>query len=328
MLKHPECELVFERLDDGRRRLRVVPLREQYYVHRRSWVTAYDDSTIAAILDAKGPAYLCDELARDEDPHYIRPHLTATITCHVDPQTLAGKRMLDFGCGAGASTLALSQLLPETQFVGIELDHKNLTAARARMEFYGLDNVTLLQSPSGDTLPSDLGDDFDAIMLPAVYEHLLPAERKTLVPMIWDLLRPGGFLFIDETPWRWFPIETHTTGLPFINYLPDALALRYARSAAGRIPKDVSWTRLLRDGVRGATVEEILHQLGPGAKLLAPCREGVDNYVDLWARGYTTAPAGRGAGLKRLVVPLLRTLHRMTGQSWVPYLSLAIQKAN
>ena len=72
-------------------------------------LTAYDDAVIEAIWEAKGTAWLCDEILRDEDPSYIRSHIVLTITAHVAPEQLRGKRMLEFGSGCGASTIALKK---------------------------------------------------------------------------------------------------------------------------------------------------------------------------------------------------------------------------
>jgi SAM-dependent methyltransferase len=272
---------------------------------------------------------VCDEIMRDEDPTYLRPHLELTVTAHVDPDELAGE-VLDFGCGAGASTVILGQLLPRSRILGIELRAANLDVARARAAFYGLNHTTFLLAPSSGHLPTELGP-FRAIMLSAVFEHLLPAERETLLPSLWRLLAPGGVLFIDETPARWFPIETHTTGLPLINYLPDRLAATYAQRCSRRVQKNASWDEMQRAGIRGGTVKEILGLLPADAGrpvLLEPRRHGIKGSLDLWIRGYAAGGRGWRAALKRAAAKPLQLAARIVdGASLVPYLTLAIRKS-
>jgi len=327
---HRDGRATLSALANGKRRLRVEMSRPGAYVRRAEWNTAYPDWLIQVVLEAKGLAYLCDEIMRDEDPNYIRKHVELTVTAHVDPQELAGGEVLDFGCGAGASTVILSKLLPSSNITGVELSEQNLSIARARAEFYELHRTRLLLSPDEDALPEGIGP-FRAIMLSAVFEHLLPAERRTLLPMLWRLLEPGGVMFVDETPSRWFPIETHTTGLPFINYLPDGLAAAYARRCSRRVRRDHSWDVMCRNGIRGGSVTEILGLL-PAADgrpiLLEPNRLGIKDPIDLWFRGYTTEN-GRVGAMKRQAAPLLRMAARFVDStSLVPYLSLAIRKAS
>jgi len=325
MFDHPQFDVQAEPMPDGKRKITVRAKNAKSLVFRESCVTSYDNKTIHAIMGAKGGSYLCDEIARDEDPHYIRSHVTATLTAHIDPKHLNGRRFLDFGCGAGASTVTIAELLPQTEIVGLELDTSNLSAARARIEFYNLTNVRLLQSPSGDTIPSDLGR-FSAIMLPAVFEHLLPGERKTLLPMLWELLEPGGYLLLDETPWRWFPIESHTTGLPLINFFPDKLAGFCARQFSSRISKDMTWQKLLRAGIRGGTIGEIKKAIGAPSILIPPRLDGVSDYIDLWEKGYASDASGKLGTAKRIAIPLMRIISKVTGVSPVPYLSVVFQK--
>jgi 2-polyprenyl-3-methyl-5-hydroxy-6-metoxy-1,4-benzoquinol methylase len=314
----------------GRRRVCVEALRKGAYVRRAVWDTAYPDELVRVILETKGPGFLCDELRRDEDPSYLRKHLELTVTAHIDPAELADAELLDFGCGAGASTVILSQLLPKTRITGIELRAANLDIARARAKFYALEHASFLLSPSGSDLPKGIGP-FRAIMLSAVFEHLLPAERATLLPSLWRLLTPDGVLFIDETPARWFPIETHTTGLPFINYLPDRLAESYARWCSRRVRRDATWDQMRRDGIRGASTKEILGLLPAGdgrPTLIEPRRLGVKGSLDLWIRGYADGGSGwRGALKRATAAPLAIAASSVHGAWLVPYLSLAIRKS-
>ncbi len=327
VLTRPDGRVVARNVGDGCRIISVEPSRPDLYIHRAAIETNYDDRLIRAIVDAKGIAFLADEIARDQDPGYLERHLVATITGYIDPAELAGRTVLDFGCGAGASTTILARLLPDTDIIGVELSTAYLDAARERARFHDLTRVNFELSPAGDQLPASLTQ-YDAVVLSAVFEHLLPAERRTLMPRIWDLVKPNGYLFIDETPWRWFPIESHTTGIPLLNYAPD----RLARELAGRKPKlqgRDSWPELLRAGIRGGTVREIRRSLGPRyryAETLRPSRNGIDNWVDLWFEGYARGQSGRFRGLKRSARGALKGMYRTTGVAAVPYLSLAFRK--
>jgi 2-polyprenyl-3-methyl-5-hydroxy-6-metoxy-1,4-benzoquinol methylase len=323
-----EAEVFVEELDEQSRRVSVEPKSPGAYVHRRSVETTYPDDLIVSLYEAKGPAFLCDEIARDQDPGYLQQHLTLTIVAHVDPASLSGRRILDFGCGAGASTSVLGRLLPDCAIDGVELDAANIRAATTRAAFNGLQHVRFLQSPQGDQLPIELGS-YDAVVLSAVYEHLLPHERRRLMPMLWSRVRPGGYLFVDETPWRWFPIESHTTGLPLLNYTTDRIAHRLARRSS-KLSGRTRWDEFQRAGIRGGTVHSIVDDLAarPGeASVLAPSRLGIGDPVDLWYEGYA---AGTGAvhhrRAKQSAHGILKTVYRTTGQAPVPYLSLAIQK--
>lgn len=327
-MQHKDATVRLGERIGGKRRLTVEPRDPGVYIHRSTWDTEYPDSLVRLIMEVKSPAFLCDELMRHEDPRYIRRHLELTIAAHVDPAALDGKRVLDFGCGAGASTIILAQLLPRSSLLGVDLNPGNLQIARARAELYGMSQVQFLQSPGGDSLPSGLGP-FDAIVLSAVYEHLLPHERRTLMPMLWDLLVPGGVLFLDETPARWFPVETHTTGLPLLNYLPDWLAAACARRCSRRVSRTDSWETLCRNGVRGASEREVLRTLSgsPVApRRISPHRLGIGNPVDLWYRGYAEAEPGARGSLKRGARHVLRAASAILGTPMVPYLSLAIRK--
>jgi hypothetical protein len=118
-----------------------------------------------------------------------------------------------------------------------------------------------------------------------VVEHMLPQERKTVLPAVWDLLEPAGVLFVLETPYRYFPYESHTTGLPLIGYLPDSLAFACAKKFSGRGLGDCDGEALLRAGIRGSSIREILACLestGGQSILMEPSASGGGDRVGLW----------------------------------------------
>jgi SAM-dependent methyltransferase len=326
VLRHPDAELQIEVLPDKRKLLTVKPLSPALFIARKSVTTSYPDELIELIFTIKGPSYVCDEIARDENPDYVRRSLETDFLAYFPREYFSARRILDFGCGSGASTMILYRLFPQATIIGIELDPQLLSIAKARARHYGFPESQLLQSPSGTEIPSELGM-VDCVVMSAVYEHLLPAEREAILPRLWAIINNNGVLFLNQTPHRYTPVETHTTGLPLINYLPDFIAHKVACRFSKRIALDESWTTLLRRGIRGATEYEVLNTLRPTSDghpvLLNPFREGIHDRIDLWFRMSVQA---RWPLIKRALYMVYKTIKLCTGLTLVPSLSLAVQK--
>ena len=325
VLDHSDAYVRIEEGLGGRRMILVEP-KGELFVPVKAWETAYPLDLIERVLQVKGPAHLCDEIMRDEDTLYVQHSFRWDILSYIEENAFAGRRVLDFGTGSGASSIVLARMLPADEIVGVELVREHVELARHRAKFYGMDGrVMFYLSPDPNNLPAGIGQ-FDYIIFSAVYEHLLPRERPTLLTLLWSHLRPGGVIFLDQTPYRWFPIEMHTTGLPLINYLPDRLALACARRFSKRVRPYESWPELLRRGIRGGTTREIMGNLnrdGRKAELLKPTRLGVKDYIDLWYRLSSTT---RKPLIKKLMMWGFRAVKTTTGITMIPCLSLAIRK--
>lgn len=323
-LKHPNALITIEE-QDGKRAISVESTNGAF-IGRNKWVTEYPLELIEHILQIKGPVYLCDEIMRDEQPIYVQHALHWDILSFSKQEDFAGRRVLDFGSGSGASSMVLARMFPETEIVGVELMPELVEIARHRAKHYGVeDRVRFSLSPDSSQLPSDIGQ-FDYIIFSAVFEHLLPAEREIMLPALWSYLKQDGIMFLDQTPHRWFPIETHTTGLPLINYLPDGFALQLSRRFSRRIKRDISWHALLRKGIRGGTTQEIsqiLDREGRQSVFLAPSQLGVKDDIDLW---YRRSSRVRKATTKKLTMLVMRAFKALTGATLLPELSLAIKK--
>jgi len=325
-LEHPQGRVCIQPHSDGRRLVTTHPA-EGVFVSRSTWLTSYPVELIAEILNVKTLGYLCDELARDEDPNYVELFLRYSLLGYLPAESFAGARLLDFGCGSGASTVVLARMLPGTEIVGVELEGELLRLARMRAQLHGLSNLVLAQSPSGERLPPGIGS-FQFINLGAVYEHLLPAERRRLPAALWSVLEGGGVIFVNQLPYRFYPIEDHTTGLPLINYLPDRWALALARRYSPRVDADATWSSLLRAGIRGATAGEVRRDLlrgGGQARMLTPKMMGLRDHADLWY-GYSTRHQPRHLTLKRGMRVAFKLASRLAGSPVAPGLSLAFQK--
>lgn len=327
-LEHKDGLVEIEEVECNKRVIYVKVADHEKKTQKFSRVTSYPVSLIQMLLDVKGPKWLCDEIARDEEKSYVQKYIAKSTFSYVDDNVFLRKDILDFGCGSGSSTMVLARLFPNARITGIDFVEKFLNVARSRAEFYNYKNVEFFCSPEPGTLPQGIRKKkYDFIFLSAVFEHLLPQERKNIMPMIWAYLKPGGILFLNETPYRYFPVESHTTGgLPLINYFPDWLTLYMSRYLSKTVPRNTTWPDLLRMGIRGGTAGEIVATLSNEKEkphVLNPYRLGIKDQSDIW---YKVAAERTLSPLKKLIITVLFFCKKITFAKLTPYLSLAIQK--
>jgi SAM-dependent methyltransferase len=303
------------RLEDGRYRLELVPYRQDLYIPCRNCETSFPPDLIQYVAKRIPFAWICDIIARHEDPSYVAAALEHQLFAYFPAGAFRGKRLLDFGCGSGASTFALARALPQTEVVGVELDPNSIEIAERIANHRRMPNAGFLRSPSPDALPEGMGA-FDFVMLSAVYEHLLPAERKAVMPLLWRILKPGGAIFVNQTPHRYFPYEHHSTMLWFVNYMPDRMAHWFARKYARHDPKvtrTATWNDLLRGGIRGGTEREIIRNLcGRSASgiILQPAQQGLKDRAGYWL---SCTDPHRVRLLKRALAGVFRITDRLWG---------------
>lgn len=184
VLDHPDARIRIE--EDAAARVVDVTPQSGVFTAARRWSTAYPLELVEHVLRVKGPGRLCDEIMRDEDPRYIQHSFQWGILGYLDPDEVDGRRILDFGSGCGASSMVLSRMFPRAHIVGVELVEAFVELARHRARHYGVaDRVEFQLSPDSRSLPAGLGQ-FDIIVFSAAYEHLLPQERRSVMPMVWS----------------------------------------------------------------------------------------------------------------------------------------------
>ena len=180
---------------------------------------------------------LLDELLRSEHTPYIQDRLALLLEPFPDR---ADWRALDFGCGAGGSSTVLARL-GIGHIIGVDLVNDYAAIWRRRLEEAGYPEVgTFVQAGESLRLPFRDGS-FDAVFLNGVLEHLVPEERRDLLAEARRLVRVGGYLFISETPNRWFPRNQLSVGSGRVATRPSVL--RTSRELLG----------LLRRRIPGAT---------------------------------------------------------------------------
>jgi SAM-dependent methyltransferase len=305
-----DAEVCATRINGSRWRL-TTRSRRGALVPRTSCETSFPRELIELLATTTAPEWICDAIARHEDPTYVQQVLRQQLFSYFPGNAFAGKRMLDFGCGNGASTMIMASLLPHTEVIGVELDATHIAEANAILAHRKLANVRFLQSPSGESLPEGIGS-FDFIMLSAVFEHLLPPERRTVMPLLWSHLAVGGVLFVNQTPHRWHPYEHHSTGLWGINYLPRSFA-RWVASRYGVGTRSRTWEEMLRGGIRGGSERSIRAALTGGrtddAEVMQPSQNGLRSRGQYWLA--CTSPRRREA--KRLIAALFGVCDSLIG---------------
>lgn len=106
-------------------------------------------------------------------------------------EDLAGKRVLDAGCGTGHRLVAMASQFPDTEFVGVDFSEHSLAVAADLAARQHCDNVTVAPAEIGG---AHLGRRFDVVTSTGVIHHL--AEPAMGARWIHDHLEPDGISYV------------------------------------------------------------------------------------------------------------------------------------
>jgi SAM-dependent methyltransferase len=166
---------------------------------------------------------------------------------------------------------------------------------------------------------------FDLVLVVGVVEHLPARNRRAQVDEYYRVLARGGYIAILDTPNRLFPLETHSIGLPLVQWLPSRLAYAYARLARPRKFGAVSYESFVADGTgwRNATLADCLPSGGPN---------GLVDVTEAAGYGWRFFRDTARSRARRAVLPVFAgpaTALRALGRSpslCLPYFNLLFQK--
>jgi 2-polyprenyl-3-methyl-5-hydroxy-6-metoxy-1,4-benzoquinol methylase len=298
----------------------VASLRSNYFPRRIWGEVALSSEQWLATPEGK----------RDLDDHtYRRLHAfrTQVVPWLDGARALSGARILEIGCGTGASTVALAE--QGASVTALDIDEESLVVARDRCRLHGVDAEFVRANGAAiEQLPA-LGQ-FDFVIFFACLEHMTYAERLSSMRATWTGLKPGALWVSIETPNRLWWFDEHTSFLPFYNWLPDELAFDYSRysprnpfRSSYRERSEEALRSFLRHG-RGVSYHEFELTMKAAAEL------DVVSSLPLWLRrdgllGWRTLRRLRKPKhrYERLIASLRPDLHRGFFQ---PYLDLIIRR--
>jgi len=174
---------------------------------------------------------------------------------------LAGRTVLEYGCGQGAIACAVAPLAG--RHVGLDIDPGAVQLARGHLARRGIDNAQLHAVPEPEILDRVRvhRGEVDVFLLYAVLEHMSPDERLAILSAARETVRPDGHIVVCESPNRLTPVDHHTGQIPFLHALPLELASRYYR----RSPREDFVQALDADAAAGAdAVRQALVRWGNG----------------------------------------------------------------
>ena len=242
-------------VDAGDHRLLIVGERE--------YATHYSERVIRMLVARKGvhraPLYFPFKETRGR--HFLGP-----LFRYLRQRGRGDLRVLEAGCSFGHITEFLAEQ-PEVQTLHtFDTDPLFVEITRTKVAELGLTavrDVACLTQEEACRLPYPDGG-FDLVLVIGVVEHLPARFRRAQVDEYYRALAPAGHIAILDTPNRLFPLETHTVGLPLVQWMPSRLAYGYARALRPRRFARMSYDDFVGDGSawRNASLRECLPSTG------------------------------------------------------------------
>jgi methyltransferase-like protein/ubiquinone/menaquinone biosynthesis C-methylase UbiE len=151
----------------------------------------------------------------DEEPYadlthsQTHPGLLAAIglLLGLNPAPVDGCRVLELGCGAGANLAAMAEVLPESEFVGVDYSERQVAEGTEAIRELALSNVRLVQADISAMETADLGV-FDFIIAHGVYSWVPANVRERLLAICKLMLNPQGIVYISYNAYPgWFAMR-------------------------------------------------------------------------------------------------------------------------
>ena len=146
--------------------------------------------------------------------------------------------VLEIGCGDGNLTWKLAKRCKQLESWDLDSGGVALTKQRVK-ELLDIEVDAQVQ----DAVAAGLNPkkQYDIVFFVQVLEHIPHWDQEKAFKSVWNLVKPGGILFIS-TPNQWRPLDAHDTGWYFIHWLPRSIKVPLAKVLGiGLKTQDPSW---------------------------------------------------------------------------------------
>jgi ubiquinone/menaquinone biosynthesis C-methylase UbiE len=151
--------------------------------------TGLPRSDVPAAFDAGAPAY--DRLVGASPGYHAQLRLSARRMRL--PGRGQGLRLLDAGCGAGASTAALLRVAPHAEIIAVDASRGMLDEAEAKR---WPPSVRFVHSPVEALAENGVTGSFDGILAAYLIRNLADPDKQ--LRALREMLRPGATLAVQD----------------------------------------------------------------------------------------------------------------------------------
>ena len=250
-------------MTDPAYRLEDLGDRRVLTVGGREYSTAYSARVVRMLVERKGPARAPQYFSFKETRGRL---FLDPLFAHLRRRGARDLCVLEVGCSFGHITEYLAERPEVRDITTFDTDPAFAAIVRLKVEEMHLGRVRevrLFSNEETRQLPYPDGK-FDLVLVLGVVEHLPVRGRRQIVDEYYRVLAPGGHIAILDTPNRFFPLETHSVGLPLIQWLPAPLAFAYAKLGRPWRFRGVDYAEFVADGTgwRNASLAECLPSSG------------------------------------------------------------------